>query len=170
MPESWNWHLYLDFIQYSHVSSVTAASRQSVTVSSIIKLPEHLWWQMIHCTRNRVFCGGIIRLSLYLTCTTFWEVDSFPVIRWSSVEFEISQRWLWRVSSSGTWRRVVRCVNRRFGGTYRLHIQCLSHLLACWFLAEFISSTLKMEAICSSETSVDTQRITRRYIPEDDTL
>jgi hypothetical protein len=27
-----------------------------------------------------------------------------------------------------------------------------------------------MEAICSSETSVDTQRTTRRYIPEDGTL
>jgi hypothetical protein len=27
--------------------------------------------------------------------------------------------------------------------------------LACWFLAELIFSTLKMEAICSSETSVD---------------
>jgi hypothetical protein len=27
-----------------------------------------------------------------------------------------------------------------------------------------------MEAICSSETSVDTQRTTRRNIPEDDTL
>jgi hypothetical protein len=36
--------------------------------------------------------------------------------------------------------------------------------------AELISSTLKMEAICSSETSVETQRITRRHIPEDDTL
>jgi hypothetical protein len=31
------------------------------------------------------------------------------------------------------------------------------------------SSTLKMEAICSSETSVDTLRTTR-HIPEDDTL
>jgi hypothetical protein len=31
-------------------------------------------------------------------------------------------------------------------------------------------STLKMEAIYSSETSVDTQRTTRRHIPEDDTL
>jgi hypothetical protein len=31
-------------------------------------------------------------------------------------------------------------------------------------------STLKMEAICSSETSVDTQRTTQRYIPEDGTL
>jgi hypothetical protein len=33
-----------------------------------------------------------------------------------------------------------------------------------------ISSTLKMEAICSSETSVDIQRTTWRYIPEDSTL
>jgi hypothetical protein len=39
-------------------------------------------------------------------------------------------------------------------------------LVSCW---AFIS-TLKMEAICSSETSVDTQRITRRYIPEGGTL
>jgi hypothetical protein len=31
-------------------------------------------------------------------------------------------------------------------------------------------STLKMEVICSSETSVDFQRTTRRYIPEDSTL
>jgi hypothetical protein len=31
-------------------------------------------------------------------------------------------------------------------------------------------STLKIEAICSSETAVDTQRTTRRYILEDGTL
>jgi hypothetical protein len=30
-------------------------------------------------------------------------------------------------------------------------------LLARWFVAEIIFSTLKMEAICSSETPVDTQ-------------
>jgi hypothetical protein len=29
------------------------------------------------------------------------------------------------------------------------------HLLACWFLAELISPTMEMEAICSSETLVD---------------
>jgi hypothetical protein len=44
------------------------------------------------------------------------------------------------------------------------------HLLARRFLAALIFSTLKMNAICSSETSVDTQRTTRRYIPEDSTL
>jgi hypothetical protein len=32
------------------------------------------------------------------------------------------------------------------------------------------SSTLKMEAIYSFETSVETQRTTRRHIAEDDTL
>jgi hypothetical protein len=37
-------------------------------------------------------------------------------------------------------------------------------------LAEIISSTLKMEAIFSSETSVATQQTTRRHIPDDDTL
>jgi hypothetical protein len=42
--------------------------------------------------------------------------------------------------------------------------------LARWFLAKLVFLTLKMKAVCSSETSVDTQRTTRRYIPEDDTL
>jgi hypothetical protein len=43
--------------------------------------------------------------------------------------------------------------------------------LACLLvLAEITSSTLKMEAICSSETPVVTQQTTRRYIPKDDTL
>jgi hypothetical protein len=46
----------------------------------------------------------------------------------------------------------------------------------CWvasatcLLAEIVSSTLKLEAICSSETSVATQQTTRRHIPEEDTL
>jgi hypothetical protein len=50
--------------------------------------------------------------------------------------------------------------NRRFEGTYRLHLQGRRNK----------SSTLKMKAICSSETSVETQCTTRRHIPEDDTL
>jgi hypothetical protein len=53
---------------------------------------------------------------------------------------------------------------------FRLADYSACHLFACWFFAEVIFSTLKMEAICSSETSVDIQRTTRRYIPEDDTL
>jgi hypothetical protein len=37
-------------------------------------------------------------------------------------------------------------------------------------LGYYAASTLKMEAISSSETSVKTQRTTRCHIPEDDTL
>jgi hypothetical protein len=59
-------------------------------------------------------------------------------------------------------------VNRRFEGTCRLKQAC--HMPAFWFLSGLISWTLKMEAICSSETSVDTQRITWRHIPEDNIL
>jgi hypothetical protein len=43
-------------------------------------------------------------------------------------------------------------------------------LLSRWFLAQLIFSTLKMEAICSSETLVDTLRTPRRYIPGDGTV
>jgi hypothetical protein len=44
---------------------------------------------------------------------------------------------------------------------YKRHRFCL--LVSCLTY----SSTLKMEEICFSETSVDFQRTTRRYIPED---
>jgi hypothetical protein len=74
-------------------------------------------------------------------------------------------------------------VNRYFGGTCRFHLQSrrISQerngreagskqryftLLSCLTY----SSILKMKATCSSETSVDIQRTTRRYIPEDRTL
>jgi hypothetical protein len=53
------------------------------------------------------------------------------------------------------------CVNRRFGGTYRLNLQGIK-------LREQ-RTTLKMEAIRSSETSVYTI-YTRRHIPEDGIL
>jgi hypothetical protein len=60
-------------------------------------------------------------------------------------------------------------VNQRFGGTYRLHLQgrrisqARSQRESRW-PAELCF------AICCSETSVDFQRTTRRYIPEDGTL
>jgi hypothetical protein len=60
--------------------------------------------------------------------------------------------------------------NWRFERTCRL---CLPPLLATRFsLVSCLSYslTLIMEAICSSEASVDLQRTPRRYIPEDRTL
>jgi hypothetical protein len=71
-------------------------------------------------------------------------------------------------------------VNRRFGGTYPLHLQGRrkfrainksgSRLQADLVSCSAYSSTLKIESICSSTTSVDFKRTTRRYIPEDSTL
>jgi hypothetical protein len=60
-------------------------------------------------------------------------------------------------------------VSRRFGGTFRL---APAELAACFALVPFLAKswTLKMEAICSTETSVEFQRATRRCIPEDRTL
>jgi hypothetical protein len=62
---------------------------------------------------------------------------------------------------------------RRFGGTYRLHLQGLRIVQLATCLLDGLlnySSTLKMEAIRFSETSGATQRTTRRHISEDDTL
>jgi uncharacterized membrane protein YciS (DUF1049 family) len=62
-------------------------------------------------------------------------------------------------------------INRRFGVNIA-SIFRLEDLLATCFHAGFLLGIflLKMEAICSSETSIDVQRTTRRYIPEDGTL
>jgi hypothetical protein len=56
-------------------------------------------------------------------------------------------------------------VNRRFGGA-ELRLSPDFTLVSC----SAYSSILKMEAICSSETSIAFQRTTRRHIPEDDSL
>jgi hypothetical protein len=60
-------------------------------------------------------------------------------------------------------------VNRRFGGTYRLHLQGRCHLISRWFLARLILRPCRWRR-CSSVTSVHFQRATWRYIPEDSTF
>jgi hypothetical protein len=61
------------------------------------------------------------------------------------------------------------CVNRSFGGTYRLHLQgsLQPPAHAGSSLADF--STMKIEAISSSKTSIYII-YTRRHIPEDGIL
>jgi hypothetical protein len=60
-------------------------------------------------------------------------------------------------------------VNRRFGGIYRLYLQGrkVSRARA---QRESRWKPDPMEAICSSETSVNFQRTTRRYNPKDGTF
>jgi hypothetical protein len=52
----------------------------------------------------------------------------------------------------------------------RLLEEHIASILLARCFTEPIFSTLKMGAICSSETSVETQRTTQLHIPEDDTL
>jgi hypothetical protein len=61
--------------------------------------------------------------------------------------------------SSGIYRRVVRMLTDVSEERIRPYLMNTGFLLGCF-------STLKMEVICSSETSLHTQT-TRRYIPED---
>jgi hypothetical protein len=64
-------------------------------------------------------------------------------------------------------------VNLCFGGTCYLHFQDWRMSQApAFMLVSCLAyySTLKLEAICSSRTSVDFQWPTQRYIPEDNTL
>jgi hypothetical protein len=71
---------------------------------------------------------------------------------------------LWEVTPCS----LLRC-NRRFGGTYRLHLRGRRKFQQ-EPASEQVTVSRKMEAICSSETSVASQQTTRRHIPEDDTL
>jgi hypothetical protein len=84
---------------------------------------------------------------IYVTNNTIvW--GTFPKYQtlFSVLEFRLSQRWLWRVSSSRMWYHIV-----RWKTTY---IPC--------FLFSF---TLKIEAICSSETSFDFHHYIKPCIP-----
>jgi hypothetical protein len=53
-------------------------------------------------------------------------------------------------------------INRRFWGTCRLQV---TSLCLPFFFSLACSTTLKIEVICYSETSVDFQQTTPRYIP-----
>jgi hypothetical protein len=82
-------------------------------------------------------------------------------------DLRFSQR-LWTVSYSVTPCSLLSC-NRRFGGTYRLHLQGRRNnfsknqdLLPPAYLlvfAEITSSTLKMEAICSPKRRLQLNRL-----------
>jgi hypothetical protein len=56
-------------------------------------------------------------------------------------------------------------INRSFGGESCLHVQ--GPKMSQARNQREAGSKMKMEATCSSETSVDFQRATQRHIPED---
>jgi hypothetical protein len=102
--------------------------------------------------------------------TGFWDMTSCSLV---NVRFEVLT--LMVMKSSVLWD-ISPCrplkINRSFGGTFRLHLQCRrisqAKLATCLMLVCCLSypSIQKMEAACSFETSLDIQRTTRHYIPE----
>jgi hypothetical protein len=87
---------------------------------------------------------------------------------WATISFVGSEVFTETVIENSVFCDITPCsllkVNRRFGGTCRLYLLQSYRLAACFMLVSCsaYSSTLKMEATCSSETSVDFRRTTRR--------
>jgi hypothetical protein len=108
-----------------------------------------------------------VRTAVIMNSSVFWDITP-------CISLKVNQRF------GGTWchylpgRRISQVRNRRESRwkveqsafrNFGLHWQLKSCLLTAFTLmsCSAYSSTLKMEAKCSSETSVDSQQITRRY-------
>jgi hypothetical protein len=90
----------------------------------------------------------------------------------AKLDLRFSRGRLWRVLSSGIWRRVVRWKSSDVSQEhiffiFRVDAELCLPLTFTLFPCSAHSSTLKMEAICPSKTSVDIQRAIQRYIPGD---
>jgi hypothetical protein len=70
------------------------------------------------------------------------------------------------VMKSSIFRSEIPCSQEKVNQNFRENFLLYLLLISC----SAYSFTLKLEAACSSETSVDFQRITRRYVPEDGSL
>jgi hypothetical protein len=70
----------------------------------------------------------------------------------------VKEGWIWGFRSSDVWCRIVRLkIHRRFGRIYCLHCYCrkVSQTVSFLLVASLVySSTLNLEAVRSSETSV----------------
>jgi hypothetical protein len=129
-----------------------------------------------HMHRNSVKMNDTYSQNLSGDCIRGLNIRSNGIHVWRRIKYKWAaylQIWAFYSGDSAVLWDVApcrSCVNRRFGGTYHLHIQCRKFCErgpahAGSSLADF--STLNMEVIRSSETSVHI-RSTRRHTPEDD--
>jgi hypothetical protein len=94
-----------------------------------------------------------------LTSCTFWKCKYAPSTHLPNLFLAIITSQPQLTAQSFRQSKHITCMKQTEGraplaGSF-MPVSCLPY-----------SSTLKMEAVCSSETSVDFQRTTRRYIPE----
>jgi hypothetical protein len=113
---------------------------------------------------------------LCLAWSQYLNLSAVTCVRWWWFHYlTASNCWERKPKSNrgGWWSCNGKCTVRISAGTLDILTEIVPFCLppaSRWFLAKLIFSTLKMEAVCSSETPVDTQRTTRRYSPEDGTL
>jgi hypothetical protein len=127
-----------------------------------------------------------INCILFQSCKALFETPYIIQLKcylliYPEDHYRLKSFMVWDIKSCSPFK-----LNRRFGGARRLYFQgrrksqprdqhkdgSKQSLLAAYFM--LVSRlphfwTLKMEATCSSKSSVDFQRTTRRYIPEDRT-
>jgi hypothetical protein len=103
------------------------------------------------------YVGGEILTAVVMMNTVFWDITAC-----------IPLKVKWRFG--GTYASIFRVEDETSmkAGTKQSSALCIS----LWFLPQLILRPwrLKMEAICSSETSIDFQRTPRRFNPEGSTL
>jgi hypothetical protein len=133
--------------------------------------------RLLHLLKaNTYHVGFEILTAVAMKVSIFWDFCKLPASCWCSSWLTL-RPWKWRryVHLNVCWLSpdYVALYHRvhKFLSKYQTRNNYSGcHLLTCCFFLKLFSSTLKMEAICSSETLVATHQATRRHIPEDDTL
>jgi hypothetical protein len=141
-------------------------------------------WLTLSNMRSFVLtCGQRWERQLHSSQQRFIHINVTNLTTYNHVGFEVLTAVVMKIT---IFWDIMLCsplnVNRHFGGTYHLHLQgrrmrraknqresSACHMHSWWFLAWLILQTWRL-GWRSSKTSVDTQRTTWRYIPEDSIL
>jgi hypothetical protein len=110
-----------------------------------IALAEREGWYVLGSLHSQ------LQLSARISTFDYVRKEYYYLLEYNAVQPVESQLMFRRNTSSPSSGRISQARNLRLPPAFRL-LSCSAY-----------SSTLKMEAICSSETSVDIQRTTRRY-------
>jgi hypothetical protein len=133
-----------------------------------------------------------LTLKMEAVCSSETSVNFYNVTFFSHLTFNLNdlKSVISVLNFPSLWFSSVKCSNPlldretlNWALTVHVHI-FLSYKISWWHIRSTVclppafthvscsaySSTLKMEAVCSSETSVDVGQTTRSYIPEDSTL